>query len=600
MKIKMHLHFHNKLFLYISGIIISLSLLYIVIFSSYIYQNLLKESKINLNQITIRTAADLETLFTDMDKLSLYISTNPDVTHAFSMARQENYDNHRLSQQISTILTSISIPNNSSRFRINLMNRNGNFISTGIPYSRKITNSFLNSQAYIDWYYNIPILHNNSNFTTFRKDIWSNSKTLYLSLYREIFDSAIISKVLGVIEVQCPYYIVDSILSFEAGENNAYLFDQTGHLIYSAKSDETDAATLYQSFQKHKNEKYAAGTYNGFLYSGVYLENGWVLVLTQYQKQIQVVLKTFILFVIILGFSTLIICLGITFIVTKRSTKPLRELTDFAKQVTLDNLSLDMDYTEYPDEVINLNHAFQTMLERLKVSMDKNVEMKTYEIRANMIALQSQIDPHFLYNILTVIKAMSRENKSSEIGSACNYLVDMLRYTSDYKEELVSLETEIKNANCYLSLMKLRYEDQFTYEYQIASNINTAQIMVPKLIIQPVLENCFQHGFKKVLPPWNISIRCWFDNEKYYIEIADNGAGISEESIALLNQKLNDFLKDPSNSIASLKIGGMGLINTFARLKLRYNDDVVLEISSLSKGGTRVLLGGIFHEYITG
>lgn len=598
MSMKKKLHLHNKLFLYISGIIVSFSLLYIIIFSSYIYQNLQKESKINLNQITTRTAADLETLFTAMDELSLYISTNPNVTHAFSLARQENYDNHELSRQISTILTSISIPNSSSRFRINLFNYNGNFISTGIPYNKKITTQFLDSKAYKDWYHNIPIIHNNSNFTTFNQDIWSNSNTSYLSLYREIFDSSIISKVSGVIEIQCPYYIVDKILSFEAGENSAYLYDQFGNLIYTTEPDAANANTLYLSFQKQKSSE---STYNGLLYSGAYLENGWLLILTQYQKQIHVVIQTFILFVILLGLSTLAICLGITFIITKRSTKPLRNLTEFAKKATFDNLSIAINHTEYPDEIINLNLAFQTMLDRLKVSMDENVKMKAYEIRANMIALQSQIDPHFLYNILTVIKAMSRENKSNEIGAACNYLVDMLRYTSNYKEELVSLETEIENANCYLSLMKLRYEDQFTYEYQIDSSISETPPMIPKLIIQPILENCFQHAFKKVLPPWNISIHCWLDNQKYYIKISDNGSGISDEAIILLNKKLDDFLLDPSNSITSLKIGGMGLINTFARLKLRYKEDVVLEVVSLPEGGTKVLLGGNFlNEHTTG
>lgn len=596
MKINHKLHFHNKLFLYISGIIVTLSFAYIAFFSSYIYRNLLKEAKINLYQLTSKTAKDLETLFTDMDKLSLYISTNPDVTNAFSLANQSNYKSYELSSKISPTLLSISIPNNSSRFRINLMNEKGNFISTGIPYHKKITTEFLTSKAYHDWYLNLPLIHNNLAITPFQPDIWSDSDTLYFSLYREIFDSSIISKVLGVIEVQCPYYIVNNILSFQTGENHAYLFTNDGTLIYGSTSDEVDAHLLYTSFLDNQDSPYASGTYNGFLYSGVVLDNGWVLLLSQYQKQIAVVLRTFVLFVVLLGISTLGLCLGIIFIITKRTTKPLRELTAFAKQATLDNLSLPFDDVQYPDEVIRLTHAFQKMLARLKISMEENVERKTYEIRANMIALQSQMDPHFLYNMLTVIKAMGKEGKSQEIGYACNHLVDMLRYTSDYEQELVSLQKEINNADCYLRLMKLRYEDQFTYEYHITSEIEATTIMVPKLIIQPLLENCFQHGFKKVMPPWNIMINIWVDQTRYYIEVSDNGSGITNEAIEAFYERFNRFLQNPSNSIASLKIGGMGLINTFARLKLRYRDDVVLELSSPSLGGTKVLLGGSFSN----
>lgn len=595
----MKLHFHNKLFISISLIITAISILYIVIFSSYVYKNLLNESKSNLYQITTRTSSDLETIFKDMDKLALYISTNPDVIKAFLKAKKVDYDNHDLSDQISTIITSINIPNTSSRYRINLFNQKGNFISTGIPYNSKMVTKILTSPNYRIWYDNLPIVHNKANLTPFMQDKWSNSNTKYLSLYREIFDSSMISQVLGIIQLQCPYDIIDTSLSFPSGDKQAYLFDQKGHLIYSSNPDRGSYSVLYQAYLKQANTTYSGGTYEDSIFSGTYLDNGWCLVLTQPQTQLTLVLQSFALFVIVLGFSSLLICLGITFVITKHSTKPLRDLTEYAKQVTLDNLSLDMDYGQYPDEVINLNHSFQKMFDRLKHSMDENVKMKAYEMRANMIALQSQIDPHFLYNILSVIKSMSRENKSQEIGTACNYLVEMLRYTTNYTEELVTLNAEIENANCYLSLMKFRYENQFTYSFDISPSIDQNAVLLPKLIIQPLLENCFQHGFKKVLPPWNIKIQCWQENQNYYLRITDNGIGIAEEDVSLLYQRLDEFLLNPSNSIASLKLGGMGLVNTIARLKLRYKEDIILDIVSLSKGGTQITIGGfILDEYI--
>lgn len=597
----MKLHFHNKLFISIAVIICMISGLYMGIFSSYIYKNLLRESRFNLQQITTRTAKDLETVFDDMDKLSLYISTNPDVIQAFLKAKKADYNNHDLSEQISMIMTSINIPNNSARYRINLFNRKGNFISTGIPYNSRIVTDILTSGHFGIWYDHLPILHNKANFTGLQKDKWSNSTDRYLSLYREIFDSAIISQVLGIIEVQCPYEMIDSTLTFKEGEQKSYLFDKNGKLVYSSDAEPEEAAELFTAFQKNGKSEYAGGTYGQSVYSGAYMDNGWCLIVSQPQTQVSMVLKSFTLFAIAFGLSALAICLAITFIITKHSTKPLRDLTEYTKQVTLDNLSLDMDYGDYSDEVSNLNYSFQKMFDRLKKSMDENVQMKAYEMRANMIALQSQIDPHFLYNILSVIKSMSHENKTREIGAACDYLVSMLRYTADYAEETVTLEQELGNAESYLKLMKFRYESQFTYEIKISPEIDRKELKIPKLIIQPVLENCFQHGFKKVLPPWQVSVECWQEKNKYYISVSDNGSGMSQENTDLLYQKLEDFLSDPSDTIASLKIGGMGLINTIARLRLRYKEETVFDIVNLPEGGTRITIGGIaLNEYFTG
>lgn len=217
-------------------------------------------------------------------------------------------------------------------------------------------------------------------------------------------------------------------------------------------------------------------------------------------------------------------------------------------------------------------------------------------MQAHMIALQSQMNPHFLYNMLTIIKSMSRQNDATHIGLVCDYLVRMLRYNSDYNEDYVTMESEISHTQDYLELMKVRYEDMFEYQIELASGLDTNMIEVPKLCLQPIVENCFQHGFKQTLPPWRLIIHCRIHENRWYISVIDNGIGIQQEEIDRVYRRINEFLENPSDKLNQLKIGGMGLINTIARFQLKYKQDITFEIKALENGGTRVVIGGTYND----
>ena len=239
------------------------------------------------------------------------------------------------------------------------------------------------------------------------------------------------------------------------------------------------------------------------------------------------------------------------------------------------------------------------MLLRLRQSMDENIRRQSYEMKANMIALQAQMDPHFLYNTLTVIKSLSREKNTAQITRTCDYLVKMLRYISSYDDHTVSLNQELAHTENYLELMKIRFEDQFTYTFSIDSDVDTENLRIPKLTLQPLVENCFQHGFKTVAPPWNVYVHFWQEENHWFVNVTDNGTGITPDKKEELMNKIEEFLSHPSDSISSMKIGGMGLVNTVARLKLRYKSQILFDITALPNGGTSVTLGGIKeNEYI--
>lgn len=559
----------------------------------------MKQNKLSMEQLATKTLKELDSLYLDMDKIALYISTNPNVRSIFQKADVNNLSNREIENHIISLLTSITVPNDSSRFRINLYNEKGNYISTGLVYDQKTVTNFLNQPNYNTWYRSLPIVHNNKSITGFKKDVWSNEDVLYSSLYRELFNSNFVYKTTGIIQVQCPYDYINELLTFEKGSYSCYLYDNHGNLIYPNNKNDF-SKDLYNQSKTQKKQK--SGTVDQFIYakdqSGF---SNFTLIITQPIKEISSVIFKMMTILVLLGIVVLCISLFLIFYISKQTTQPLRELTSSIHNVNISNLFLevsDLSPSELGkiDEFTQLNLAFNKMFDRLKDSMDEVIKTKAHEMKAHMNALQSQMDPHFLFNMLTIIKAMSQENQTIKIGQVCDYLSYMFRYMASYDEDYVSIETEFDHGENYLKLMKIRYEDQFTYHFEINPQINYSNIKLPKLSIQPILENCFLHGFKKVLPPWNITIHCWVNEPRWYLTITDNGTGFSKEDIEKLNDKVKLFLENPGDNLSLLKIGGMGLVNTIARLKLKYRDQVTLHIEPLLQGGTCVSIGGICED----
>ncbi len=588
--------FHKKLFFSISVFMTTVILVCTTFFSLYTYETLHRQSQDNLHYLSERTAAELKTMIDNMDELALYASTNTEIRSAFVKAKHPDFSNSDLAKATVGILSSISIPNSSSHYRISLYNEKGNFISIGIPYSKSYTTGKLASEEYEQWYQSLPILANKASVYGFHEDYWSENDEKYLSLFREIFGINALFQSNGIIEIQCPLSIMTDSLVFEDSSYSAYLYDEKGKLIWPLKEENPVSDKLFKCYTQNQKGDISPPHNHGLMYNGMPVRNGLHLILTQSEKHIWSIILPQIFIILSIGFLSIIMLVFVVFHITKHAAKPLQALASSVKQVSYSNLSLELNYTDYPDEITALNEAFEKMFQRLRQSMDEIVRMQACETRANMVALQSQMNPHFLYNTLTVIKALSREGNTIQIALTCDYLVKMLRYISMYDEHSANLKQELSHTENYLNLMKIRYEDQFSYSISIDSDVNVEKLKIPKLTIQPLVENCFQHGFKSVAPPWTVHIHFWVCAPHWYVSITDNGIGITEEAKTELLNRIAEFLSHSSDAILSLKIGGMGLVNTVARLKLKYGDSILFDINSIPGGGTTIVLGGFLED----
>ena len=588
--------FHKKLFFSISGFMTALIVICTIFFSLYTYETLHRQSQDNLQYLSERTAAELKTMIDNMDELALYASTNTEIRSAFVRAKHPDFSDSDLSKATVGILSSISIPNSSSHYRISLYNEKGNFISIGIPYNKAYTSKKLISEEYHQWYKNLPILPNKASVYGFHEDYWSEKDERYLSLFREIFGINALFQSNGIIEIQCPLSTMTDALVFEDSSYSAFLYDEKGTLIWPLEDPKPVSENLFKCYMEHQTGDVSSPHNRGLMYNGRPVRNGLHLILTQSEEHIWSIILPQIFIILSIGLLSVIMLVFVVFHITKHAAKPLQELASSVKQVSYSNLSLELNFTDYPYEITALNEAFEKMFQRLRQSMDEIVRMQACETRANMVALQSQMNPHFLYNTLTVIKALSREGNTMQIALTCDYLVKMLRYISMYDEHSANLKQELSHTENYLNLMKIRYEDQFSYSISIDSDVNVEKLKIPKLTIQPLVENCFQHGFKSVAPPWTVHIHFWVCAPHWYVSITDNGIGITEEAKTELLNRISEFLSHSSDAILSLKIGGMGLVNTVARLKLKYGDSILFDINSTPGGGTTIVLGGFLED----
>jgi two-component system sensor histidine kinase YesM len=263
--------------------------------------------------------------------------------------------------------------------------------------------------------------------------------------------------------------------------------------------------------------------------------------------------------------------------ISLKMTRPINDMIVSAQSISWSNLDMKTLEGNDENEIMALNNTFKETLKRLSKSMQ-------LELGARLNALQSQMNPHFLYNTLSVISASA--DQQEKVERMCSRLSDMLRYSTVYEEESNStLEDEVRHTENYLELMKDRYEENLIYNIEEAGELE--RVKVPRVILQPIVENCFKHGFGQNGFPWIIHVAVTASHGHWRIHVRNNGRPFQERDLTELNEKVEGFLKGEQK-----KISGIGLTNTIIRLRLLYEEQVEYEIYTGNDGYTYVVLKG--------
>ena len=422
----------------------------------------------------------------------------------------------------------------------------------------------------------------------------------FISLYAMYYNSYSIPQ--GIIEVKNPISFLTKKINniTQSYDEEIYIFDQKGNCIYPEFSDKKysnyitsissrkalDSEEVFSyKYDKNTYMLYKKSDYTGFTVA-IAVSNSNLL------KPIFEYVKANIIILLIITLGMLLLSYFAAHMITTPIMKIYRQVQSFKLNVSNTNKNVFPDVETHIIEFNTLYSALITMQNKAQQSLEREITLQNQEMQSRMLALQSQMNPHFLYNSLATIQSMADEHMDDEIHLMCQNISSILRYISSDKELLVPLEREISNTLDYLQCMKIRYDDDLLYEVTIPEDMY--QIKIPKLCLQLLVENSIKFTTNSIKPPWKISIKGTLTNTYWELSISDNGTGFLPEEIDEINKKIEEINK--TGLLPNLEIRGMGLMNIYIRFKILYKGSHIFRISNQAQGGALVTIGGKADE----
>ncbi len=438
-----------------------------------------------------------------------------------------------------------------------------------------------------DWFIQANEKIENLHFSTPHvQNLFDNSNYRYywvVSLSRsvELTNVGRIRK--GVLLVDMNFSGIEQLLSKanEKGYGYIYLIDRNGEIIYHPQQQ-----AIYSNLVQENNKQ--AAVYE----DGDYTEEfegkerivivktvgytGWKLVSVTPIQDLSVNLNQIRIFtVMIAAISILLILFGNAFI-SAWVTNPIRKLEKSLKYLEDGNLDTEI-YIGGTHEIRHLGRTITSMVRQMRKLMDDMVAEQHEKRKSALDALQSQINPHFLYNTLDSVVWMVESERYQEAISMVTALAKLFRISLSKGKNIIPIRDEIAHAKYYLDIQKVRYKNRFEVKIEVDQAIE--DFCTIKLIVQPLLENAIYYGVEHMDGDGEIILRGYEKEDEIYIEVIDNGMGIPKDQIELLLTDDKRVRKRGS---------GIGLRNIDQRIKLYFKGDYGLSIESELDEGTTV------------
>jgi len=293
--------------------------------------------------------------------------------------------------------------------------------------------------------------------------------------------------------------------------------------------------------------------------------------------------KYWILFAVFL-LLLVVVTLQLIKLISSSITSRLREMVDVITSIREGDI--DCRYPViYDDEISIIGNEFNRMIDQIqKYHLNATVnELRRKEAELN--ALQSSINPHFLYNSLDCIRASALVHQDMRVAHQIQILANMFRYTTgsnSMRSNVVTVEEEMKHVQDYLSMINFRFEDRYHVQIQMDNVI--LPMRIPKLILQPVVENSFHHGIRNLATEGRVDICGYLDGDAMILSVEDNGVGIPQEQLENLQQLLQ------ANPLSATDTPYRALVNINDRIRIAYGRDYGVSVESEPGKGTRTVL----------
>jgi Predicted signal transduction protein with a C-terminal ATPase domain len=560
----------RQLFLFSTTIIVFLLLLVGFIFMNTTSKTLHDLAITNHNQATHQMLADFQKGVSSLINLSQNYLSNPYIQESLTTP-QLNYSSRKY------ILDSLRYPNNNYLDYLFYIDNNGDTYASSFLAQEAAQNPHLLKLFYETTKptYSQALLVTVSNNIDHTPDLYMARKIRHLSIDCEPgllgfrIGSNFYQNIFSNIDMQekCNYFLLDATF------NIVYSADYSFTALDFQTVDFANRLTL-ESFEPY----YLDGSY---YFTAIDEITGFVLVSAVPKSVIQNSSNTFFKTILLILLIAIALSLFFTLIMSAHFTKPLRYLSSTLTSFSLDSLGRPIQI-DTNTELDMISSGYNQMLDNIQ-SLLATIEDNQASLRANEYnLLLHQINPHFIYNTLFNIQMLARLNNDLPTAELISSLSNFLRIGLSKGHETLTIAEELEHAEHYMRIEQARTNSSF--DFTINSSPELLNTIIPKLLLQPIIENCIKYGFANIdNHDGQIIINVTYADNKIIFSLYNNGFPIDRIIMNKLNQMPYQSLDEIKEFFPNMP-GGYGIANVLCRLKLRYGDDFLMFYESL--GGT--------------
>lgn len=570
---------HHRLFLLflfsMLGILLIVSLLYYNRTTSQFHEKIGDLSSKNVSQ----TIGLFDLLYNGFDSLSKTISNNVDMVRLLDEATDEPALEYINEHSITNIIGAVFY-SREDLIGIHVITNLGKIYNYG-NYMNVVDPNYQSAK----WY----------------KDIKDSSGRLVLL---GVFDHSLIDenetrpvfafgrqiynldehKPIGIVLYETdPQPILSALNNVKLSENShVYLITNEGRTMYSTEGAERLPANL--PYLNNMNGIVFHQDKTDLTVASPLPSSDWAVVSVTPNKDLNVEMVQLQRYLLLVITVLILVAVIIASMVSRTISLPLKRLIREMRQVEMGNFRGEVNVSSYM-EINILVASFNRMVHRIEELIERVKVSSVSEKNAELHALQSQVNPHFLYNTLDMIYWMLDEKGNDELGEVVLSLSQMFQYSSHWESGVeVTLREELEQIQHYLTIIKVRLEGRLNVQLDIEDE--WLDIRMPKMTLQPIIENAVKHGLEPLDRPGILRVCTRKTNSCLEIVIQDNGTGMNQQTLDRLTASLNDDAP-PSNSKSK---GGIGLQNLHQRLQHMFGAGSGLKIQSTPSEGTTVII----------
>ena len=494
--------------------------------------------------------------------------------------KEYNQCRQRLTEQFKTILKGRSDIRNIGIVRRE--NESSSLFNNGM--STRNQNLKLDTQH---WYADAVGKYDHYNLTSSHvQNVISGERPWVITLSRGIRNYTGEGDSDGVVFIDLNYSAISELCTQNSVGTKGYVFilDQDGNIVYHPQQQQ-----LYNELQTEnislimnaKTDVVTAGKGDDEkIYALSHSETtGWTIVGCMNMSELLKNSRKARSIYVLVALGLIAVALVISSEIARNITFPIQKLRDSMKRVQKGDFSAAEIEVYSDNEIGSLTRSFNVMTQKIQDLMAQNIQEQEQKRKIELKALQSQINPHFLYNTLDSIIWMAEGKKNEEVVLMTASLARLLRQSISIENELVTIGQEVEYVRSYLTIQKMRYKDKLEFEINVDPRITHAQII--RLVLQPIVENAIYHGLKYKESKGMLKVHGYELGERIIIDITDDGVGMDEETLKHIYDKHK----------VNYHSNGVGVYNVQQRLVLYYGKEYgIIYHSEKGKGTTATVV----------